>query len=114
MRLLFDQNLPNRFIVTLGDLFPASSYVKLSGLSTASDKEIWDFARSEGFAIISKDADFHQMSFLYGAPPKTVWLRCGNCTVAELEAIIRGRSGEILRFGADSTGALLVIGRDHI
>ena len=111
LRLLFDQNLPDRFVTTLADLFPGSTHVKSIALDSASDHEVWNFARTNSFTIISKDADFHQMSFLYGAPPKTIWLRCGNCGVLELETIIRNHAGDILRFGTQIGSALLVIGR---
>ena len=29
-------------------------------------------------------ADFRQMSFLFGAPPKVVWIRLGNCSTEEI------------------------------
>jgi predicted nuclease of predicted toxin-antitoxin system len=110
VRLLFDQNLPHRFVTALADLFPNSEHVKSAGLAVATDRQVWDYARQRGLAIMSKDADFHQMSFLYGAPPKTVWLRCGNCSTADLERIIREHTDEIAAFLQDTTGALLVIG----
>jgi predicted nuclease of predicted toxin-antitoxin system len=40
--------------------------------------EVWSYAREHGFAILSKDSDFHQRSLLYGHPPKVVWVRKGN------------------------------------
>ena len=111
MRLLFDQNLPYRFTGTLVDLFPGSEHVKDAGLDNSSDREIWNHARDVGLTIMSKDADFHQMSFLYGAPPKFIWLRCGNCSVRELEAIIRSNYSSIATFEVDLEAALLVIGQ---
>jgi predicted nuclease of predicted toxin-antitoxin system len=75
LKLLFDQNLPHRFTGQFADIFPGSKHVKDAGLAAAADRQVWEYARSTGFAIISKDADLHQMSFLYGAPPKTIWLR---------------------------------------
>ena len=106
---MFDQNLPHQFTISLADLFPASLHVKDAGLATAGDRQIWDYAGANRLAIISKDADFHQLSFLLGAPPKTIWLRCGNCDVATLESIIRARSSQIEAFLKDSEGALLVV-----
>ena len=111
LTLLFDQNLPTRFVHSLADLFPGSAHVKSAGLTTASDRQVWDHAREIGFAIISKDADFHQMSFLYGAPPKAIWLRCGNCSTNDLEAVIRSQATDIMAFLQQSAGALLIIGQ---
>jgi predicted nuclease of predicted toxin-antitoxin system len=109
LKLLFDQNLPHRFARQFADIFSDSKHVKDAGLAAASDRQVWEYARSNGFAIISKDADFHQMSFLYGAPPKTIWLRKGNCSVNELEEIIRRHAMEIVAFLKDSENALLVV-----
>ena len=33
--------------------------------------------------IVTLDADFADLSLLRGQPPKVIWLRCGNSTVAE-------------------------------
>lgn len=64
-------------------------------------------AKAHGF--VSKDGDFHQRSFLLGAPPKIVWLRVGNCTTNEIELVLRSRSTEIAAFIADDATALFVI-----
>lgn len=109
LKLLFDQNLPHRFAGQFADIFPGSKHVKDAGLAAASDRLIWEYARSNGFAIISKDADFHQMSFLFGAPPKTIWLRKGNCSVYALERLIRHHAVEIVAFLKDTESALLIV-----
>jgi len=36
----------------------------------SSDKEIWDYAQKHGYIIVTKDADFLDMSLLYGQPLK--------------------------------------------
>jgi predicted nuclease of predicted toxin-antitoxin system len=51
------------------------------------------------------------MSFLFGAPPKMIWLRCGNCSTSMLETIIRRNTRKITAFLNDDESALLVIGR---
>jgi predicted nuclease of predicted toxin-antitoxin system len=33
---------------------------------------------------VSKDTDFHQRSFLFGGPPKVVWIRLGNCSTEDI------------------------------
>lgn len=37
--------------------------------------------------IISKDSDFVDLVQRLGAPPKLVWLTCGNVTTARLKAL---------------------------
>ncbi len=31
-----------------------------------------------GIGHFTKDSDFHELSLLYGTPPKVIWLKCGN------------------------------------
>src|SRR5262245_45840228 len=83
MKLLFDHNLSYKLVGRLTDLFPDSMHVRNVNLHEADDRPVWEYARAHGFAIVSKDEDFHQLSFLYGAPPKVVWVRLGNCTTAD-------------------------------
>jgi predicted nuclease of predicted toxin-antitoxin system len=74
MKLLFDHNLSFRLVPALGQSFPGSMHVRDLGLSTADDFAIWDYARQNGFAIVSKDSDFFHRSMLLGHPPKVVWI----------------------------------------
>ena len=109
MKLLFDENVSPRLVVGLSDMFPGSVHVRDAGLSRASDAVIWDYARDRGLTIVSKDSDFHQASFLRGSPPKVIWIRRGNCTTADIEALLRSNRTEILAFGADPVAAFLAI-----
>ncbi|MDD9984142.1 MAG: DUF5615 family PIN-like protein, partial [Gammaproteobacteria bacterium] len=61
-------------------------------------------------AIVSKDEDFHQLSFLYGPPPKVVWVRLGNCTTSDIEHLLRRSQADLAQFNADETGAFLIVG----
>jgi predicted nuclease of predicted toxin-antitoxin system len=89
VKLLFDQNLSRRLVIRLADIFPNSSHVQFHGLTEATDTEIWEFAKSEGFCIVTQDVDFAEKSRLYGSPPKVIWLRCGNVPTNQVEAILR-------------------------
>jgi predicted nuclease of predicted toxin-antitoxin system len=109
LKLLFDQNLAPRLAVTLSDLFPDSAHVRALGMAEADDLGIWVHAKESGFAIISKDNDFQQMSFVFGAPPKIIWLRLGNCTVIEVEDAIRKNASRILDFDEDQESSYLVL-----
>ena len=63
------------------------------------------------FAIVSKDSDFQQRSNLFGAPPKVLWIRVGNCTTDEVERLLRKHSATVHTFEADSSQAMLVLSR---
>lgn len=109
MKLLFDENLAPRLAVGLQDLFPESQHVRDAGLAGASDAEVWDYAKTRGFAIVSKDSDFQQQSFVHGHPPKVIWLRLGNCSTAEIEAFLRAHSETLATFAEEEGGAILVL-----
>jgi len=89
--------------------FPGSAHTYNLGLGEADDREIWIYAREHGFAIVSKDSDFHQLSVREGPPPKVVWVRLGNCSVDDVETILRAHVKDLEEFDAGAE-AFLVIG----
>jgi predicted nuclease of predicted toxin-antitoxin system len=109
MKLLFDQNLSPRFPRLLADIYAESIHVREVGLRDADDFAIWQFAKAEGYAIVSKDSDFQQRSLLHGAPPKFIWLRVGNCTVATIESLLRRYSAAIHTFNLDESKSHLML-----
>jgi predicted nuclease of predicted toxin-antitoxin system len=54
----------------------------------ATDREVWEHAREHHYTLVSKDSDFHELSLLYGSPPKVIWIRRGNCTTGQIEFIL--------------------------
>ena len=109
MRLLYDQNLSPRLVRALSDLFPDSKHVRDVGLERADDETVWAYAASNGFTIDSKDADFHQRSFLFGHPPRVVWIQRGNCSTSEIENLLRARHAEVLEFGSAEQGSFFSV-----
>lgn len=110
MRLLWDHNLSPQLVRRVADVFPDSLHVRDAGLAAASDDEVWAFALVHGYAIISKDSDFLQRSILRGPPPKAIWIRCGNCSTDEIEALLRRHQGAVHEFLRDEVSAFLVLG----
>ncbi len=109
MRLLFDQNLSRHLVDSLRDEFPESEHVAAVGLDTATDEEIWRYARVHGHVIVSKDSDFRQLAFLHGAPPKTLWLKVGNASTAAVLAVLLEHVETIEHFSRSEDEALLVL-----
>jgi predicted nuclease of predicted toxin-antitoxin system len=72
MKLLFDQNLSFKLCQAFPDLFPESRHVRLLGLSEVGDRVLWDYAKENGFTIVSQDADFAEMAVLLRPPPKVI------------------------------------------
>lgn len=109
MRLLFDQNLSRRLVDDLAAIFPGSAHVAALDLATATDREIWEYAGAHGYMIVSKDSDFRQLAFLFGPPPKAVWLRVGNSATEEIAVLLRSGADAVHRFGESEDEALLVL-----
>ena len=110
MKLLFDQNLSPTLVRRLADLFPDASHVQAAGLVFASDDQVWEYARLNGFAIVTKDEDYNNLSVMRGCPPKIIWLQMGNCTTAQVEAVFRARVAGIEAFEKDASVGTLVLG----
>lgn len=89
MKLLFDQNLSPKLATQLADLFPVSTHVHLLGLDRDPDPAIWDYARENGFVIVSKDTDFVDYSAAFGFPPRVILIQTGNCTTVSVESLLR-------------------------
>lgn len=109
MRLLFDQNLSPSLPRRLAAEFPDSLHVRAAGLTGADDAAIWNYAQTHGFAIVSKDSDFQQRSLLLGAPPKFIWLRIGNCSVADSAELLRVHATAIRAFEENKTEAHIML-----
>ena len=89
MKLLFDQNLSPHLVAQLADVFAGSPHVRQAGLDRADDDAIWRFAKEGGFAIVTKDSDFQERSQIAGGAPRVVWIRRGNCSTRDIEALLR-------------------------
>jgi predicted nuclease of predicted toxin-antitoxin system len=98
LKLLFDQNLSRKLVTLLADIFPGANHVQFHNLTEAEDGDIWEFAKTQDFCIITQDADFAERSHLYGSPPKVIWLRCGNTPTSHIEIIFRSSFETIQEF----------------
>ena len=109
MRLLFDENVSPRLCEALQDLYPESVHVRHVGLEAVSDAHVWAYASANALAVVTKDGDFRQRSFLFGHPPKVIWLRLGNCSTKMIEALMRRRHESVALFLADEQKAFLAL-----
>jgi predicted nuclease of predicted toxin-antitoxin system len=90
VKLLLDENISRRIVAALQSDFPGSSHVVTQGLSAASDSQVWQHAKANGFIVVSKDDDFTALSSLHGHPPRLIKLSLGNCTNDHvLDALVR-------------------------
>ena len=109
MRLLFDHNLSPRLVNLLADIYPDSNHVFPLGLDQVPDKEIWEYAKQEGFLVVTKDADFSDLCILLGFPPKVIWIRRGNCRTSDIEAMLRRHFDNIKNLNEDQVMGVLTL-----
>ena len=69
--LLFDENLAERLVSELADLYPDCIHVRDRGLAGGSDRAIWRHGQDHALVIVTKDEDFQQLSDLYRGPAKS-------------------------------------------
>jgi hypothetical protein len=55
VKRLLDENLSDRIVPQIADLYPGSTHVKTLALIQTEDVLIWEYAKANDFAIASKD-----------------------------------------------------------
>ncbi len=88
MKLLLDENLSRRIIPFLQNAYPGSTQIALINMETASDQEVWAYAKANDFVIVTKDSDFYDLSLIQGTPPHVIWIKTGNVTKSAITALL--------------------------
>ena len=109
MKLLFDQNLSPKLVKSLETLYPNSNHVFPLGLDQADDSGVWEYAQQNDFTLVTKDADFGDLSILRGFPPKVIWIRRGNCKTSDIENILRDNFEAIEQLENDQQVGLITL-----
>ena len=109
MKFLVDEKLPPRLVQDLADLFPDSIHVNSAGLESTPDQVIWEYAKANGFAFLTKDRDFANLSIAWGAPPKVILLQTGNCSTTELIRLVRDNAIRFAELDIDHERSLLIL-----
>jgi len=110
VRLLLDENLSERLLQPLTELFPGSEHIRSLANTGASDRLLWDLARTGPFILTTRDEDFVGMSVLRGSPPKVVWLNVGKSRNAVIAALLQTHATDIQRFAEHEEYTFLAIG----
>lgn len=109
MRLLFDQNLSPRIPNLLTGEFPDSEHVFPLGFGETDDAHIWEYARAGGLTIVTRDADYANLSEMRGFPPKVIWIRRGNCSTREIVELLLTFQWAIEELGRNSDRGVLIL-----
>ncbi len=109
MKLLLDENISSKLVKYFIDDFPESSHIDYLKMQGTTDSNIWEYAKDEGYIIVSKDNDFRQRSFLFGSPPKVIWLSVGNGGTQIIRDLLLNNIIKIQGFAKDPAEGLLVL-----
>lgn len=112
MKLLLDQNISFRLVKQLESRFPGTQQVKRLGLYNKTDRDIWNYARNEGYALVTFDSDFYDLSIALGHPPKLIWIKSGNQTSDFVGTLLLSKADQIESFYADPEISCLEIVMD--
>jgi predicted nuclease of predicted toxin-antitoxin system len=78
MKFLLDQNISYKVGRLLEGAFGEVKHVRNLGLVDVPDLHIWQYAKANGYTIITFDSDFIDLSVLKASLPKVIWLKFGN------------------------------------
>lgn len=108
MKLLIDNQLPEALAAFLTENGIEARHVRRLGLGAVEDGRIWQYAKAEGFGIVTMDEDFQNLSARFGPPPQVVWVRLGNVRRPALLDVFRAVLPE-LRTALDGGTAVIEI-----
>lgn len=109
MKLLLDHNLSPRLANKLKEEFKSIVHIDWLDMKEASDITIWDYAKENDFAIVTKDKDFLERSSLMGHPPKIVHIRLGNCSVQKIVDLLASQVSQIKAFGKQASRSYMLL-----
>ncbi len=102
MKLLFDQNISHRILKLIPEKYADATTVKKEKLTNKTDINIWKYAKSNNYTIVTQDSDFNDLNSLYGFSPKIIWIRAGNLKTQAIADILTNHNKEIIEFMNDS------------
>lgn len=106
MKLLIDAQLSPAIAAWVNRTFNEIEAVSVQslGLRDATDVEIFETAKKIDAIVVSKDDDFKRLIEKSGAPPKLIWITCGNTSNARMREILSSvliKTKEMLESGED-------------
>ena len=110
MKLLFDANLSPKLVRRLSDLFPGSVHLfDLPLRRHEDDRIIWEYAKRNGYDIITTDGDdYPPMVERFGPPPKVILLQSWEYPTNIAEQTIRANALYIAEFSRSERGLLVL------
>ncbi len=101
MIFLIDNQLPPALVEYFQRHGLEALHVCQCNLEQSSDRQIWDYAKSHGYAIVSKDEDSLHLSGSDEHGPPMIWVRLGNCRntalIAAFDSVMTGLKESVSR-----------------
>jgi len=90
MILWIDAQLSPHLAKWITESFAAIEAIAMRDLDLrdAEDQVIFFSARKADATVMTKDSDFLELQKRLGAPPKIIWVTCGNTTNARLRQVL--------------------------
>ena len=86
MKLWLDAQLSPEMAIWVTQHFGIETIaIRDVGLRSAEDRKIFNAAKQADIVLITKDSDFSELLQRLGAPPRVIWLRCGNTSNERLK-----------------------------
>lgn len=97
-KYIVDENLPYYF-----SIWNNSDYVHINDIKRLmSDKELWEYARTNKLTIISKDTDFSDRIIASLPPPKIIHIKFGNLRLKDMYRILSENWNEVIMLSEKS------------
>lgn len=110
MTLWLDAQLPPQLASWIQVTFEIKAVaLRDLGLRDATDGAIYDAAKKANAVLISKDSDFVELVMRRGAPPKLIWLTCGNVSNTALQTLFNAKLREAIQM-LESGEAIVELG----
>lgn len=109
MKLLLDLNISYKVIKRINRIYGEVDQIGRLGMSQMDDAMIFQFARTNGYTIITFDAYFHERNLLANSSIKVIWLKLSNTSTENIINILRDNRKEIKAFINDESFTCLEI-----
>ncbi len=89
MKLWLDAQISPHLAPWLRQRFEIDAFsLEYLKLDDAEDEVVFTAAREAGATVITKDEDFLRLQERFGAPPKLIWITCGNTSNTHLRDVL--------------------------
>ncbi len=102
IRLIADENVSWRLKKLLPE-WEILPYNEINPGKRLNDMMIWQYAKTNNYAILTFDEDFSEIQNIYNYPPKIIWLRTGNVSTSDIAELLKSLRNEIDKFLRDTS-----------